>query len=162
MEIEVGKTLPPGEFVRMGADGPETVYLSDLTVGRKVVIFGLPGAFTGTCTTQHVPSFISTIDALKAKGAADVICVSVNDAFVMDEWAKQTGAAAAGIVMVADATGDFTREIGMNFDAPSVGLYGRSRRYAMIADDGVVTAMNVENGPGECNISAGETILDII
>ncbi|MBT0957340.1 peroxiredoxin [Alphaproteobacteria bacterium KMM 3653] len=162
MQIDVGKTLPTGEFVRIGAEGPETVYLSDLTVGRKVVIFGLPGAFTPTCDSAHVPSFIRTKDQFAEKGVAEIICISNNDAFVMDAWAESTGAKEAGITMLADPTGAFIKEIGMDFDAPPVGLYGRSKRFALIAMDGVVTTLNLEDNPGECDISGGERLLDAL
>ena len=159
MTISTGATLPDATLLRMGADGPEEVQLSSLTKGRKVALFGLPGAFTGTCTTAHVPSFMRTIGDFRAKGVEEVICIAVNDPFIMDAWGKSTGAAEAGIVMLGDATSEFTKAIGMNFTAPPVGFYDRSKRYAMLVDDGVVTVLNEEGSPGECEISAGETLL---
>lgn len=159
MTIATGDTLPEAEFIKMGGEGPEVHKLSDLTGGRKVAIFAVPGAFTPTCHSAHVPSFIRTKDAFAAKGVAEVICISVNDAFVMQQWAEATGAAAAGITMLADPESSFTTAIGMNFDAPPVGLMARSKRYAMIVDDGVVTHLNEEASPGECEISAGEGLL---
>lgn len=159
MTISTGATLPDATLLRMGADGPEEVQLSSLTKGRKVAIFGLPGAYTGTCTTAHVPSFMRTIGEFKAKGVDDVICIAVNDPFIMDAWGKSTGAAEAGIVMLGDAAAEFTKAIGMEFTAPPVGFYDRSKRYSMLVDDGVVTALNPEASPGECEISAGETLL---
>lgn len=160
MTISTGAPLPEATLLHMGADGPGSVMLSEKTKGRKVVIFGLPGAYTGTCTTAHVPSFIRTADQFAAKGVDEIICVSVNDPFVMQAWGEATGAAAAGIAMLGDAEGAFTKEIGMDFTAPPVGLFGRSKRYAMIVDDGVVTVLSEESNPGECDISAGEALLD--
>jgi len=159
MTITTGQTLPDVTLCRMGASGPETVQSGDVMKGRKVVIFGLPGAYTGTCSTAHVPSFMRTIEAMKAKGVDDVICLSVNDPFVMDAWSKDTGAGDAGILMLGDAAAEFTKAIGMDFDAPPVGFVSRSKRYSMLVDDGVVTILNAEASPGECEISAGETLL---
>mgnify|MGYP003675944645 FL=1 len=136
------------------------VALSSLTKGRKVVIFALPGAYTGTCTTAHVPSFIRTRDQFAAKGVDDVICISVNDPFVMGAWGESTGATHAGIKMLGDSAAEFTKAIGMDFTAPPAGLIDRSKRFSMLVDDGVVTILNEEGSPGECEISAGETLLD--
>ncbi|MEM1375161.1 MAG: peroxiredoxin [Pseudomonadota bacterium] len=159
MVISVGDTLPEASFVRMGAEGPEDVALSALTSGRKVVIFAVPGAYTPTCHSAHVPSFIRTAGGFAEKGVDEIICVSVNDPFVMKQWGEDTGAAEAGIAMLSDAGSVFTTAIGMNFDAPPVGLMARSKRYAMLVEDGKVTALNEEASPGECEISAGETLL---
>lgn len=162
MTITTGQTIPDATVLRMGPEGPEQVQLSSLTAGRKVVIFGLPGAFTGTCSTAHVPSFMRTIDGFRAKGVDEVICLSVNDPFVMDAWSKDTGAGEAGIVMLGDAQSEFTTAIGMDFTAPPVGFVARSKRYSMLVDNGVVQILNEEGSPGECEISAGETLLDAI
>jgi peroxiredoxin len=162
MTISAGDRLPDATLLAMGNDGPHQVALGDRTKGRKVVIFGLPGAYTGVCSTAHVPSFIRTKDAFAAKGVDEIICVSVNDPFVMGAWGQATGAAAAGIAMLGDADGAFTRAIGLDFTAPPVGLIGRSKRYAMLAEDGVVLALHVEDSPGVCNVSAGEALLDAI
>ncbi len=162
MTISIGDTLPEASFVRMGDDGPEEVALGDLTKGRKVVLFAVPGAFTPTCHSAHVPSFIRTKDQFTEKGVDEIVCVSVNDPFVMKNWGEATGAADAGITMLADPESKFTTAIGMNFDAPPVGLLARSKRYAMIVEDGKVTTMNEESSPGECEISAGETLLDAL
>ena len=159
MTITTGTKLPDATLCRMGDNGPETVQINDLLVGRKVVIFGLPGAYTGICSTAHVPSFIRTADAFKQKGVDAVICLSVNDPFVMAAWSKDTGAGDAGIMMLGDASAEFTKGIGMDFDAPPVGFVSRSKRYSMLIDDGVVTILNEEGSPGECEISAGETLL---
>ncbi|PHQ83950.1 MAG: peroxiredoxin [Thalassobium sp.] len=160
MTISQGDTLPDATLYQMGAEGPEAVALSSLTKGRKVVIFALPGAYTGTCTTAHVPSFIRTRDQFAAKGVDDVICISVNDPFVMGAWGESTGATHAGIKMLGDSAAEFTKAIGMDFTAPPAGLIDRSKRFSMLVDDGVVTILNEEGSPGECEISAGETLLD--
>lgn len=146
--------------MRMGAEGPETVDLHSLTDGRKVVIFGLPGAYTGTCTTAHVPSFMRTKGQFDAKGVDEIICVSVNDPFVMDAWGTSTGGAEAGLTFLGDPQSEMTRSIGMDFDAPPAGLIARSKRYSMLVDNGKVAILNEEGSPGECEISAGETLLD--
>ena len=160
MTISTGDTLPDATVLRMGADGPEAVQMATVLKGRKVVIFGLPGAYTGTCSTAHVPSFMRTIGGFKDKGVDEVICLSVNDPFVMAAWSKDTGAGDAGITMLGDAQSEFTTAIGMDFTAPPVGFVARSKRYSMLVDDGVVTILNEEGSPGECEISAGETLLD--
>ncbi len=160
MSISVGDTLPDAALVQMGAEGPETVQLSSKLGGRKVVLFGLPGAFTGTCTTAHVPSFIRTKDQFEAKGVDEIICLSVNDVFVMDAWGDSTGAKDAGLSLVGDAASAFTKAIGMDFDAPPVGLYGRSKRYAMLVEDGKVSILQAEENPGVCDVSGGEALLD--
>lgn len=160
MAISTGDTLPAATLVAMGASGPEAVNLADKLDGRKVVIFGLPGAYTGTCSTAHVPSFIRTKDGFDTKGVDEIICVSVNDPFVMDAWGKDTGAAEAGLTFLGDPMAEFTKAIGMEFSAPPVGLIDRSKRYSMLVENGVVTVLNEEGSPGECEISAGETLLD--
>lgn len=160
--ISTGDTLPDATLTQMGAEGPEEVRISDKTKGRKVVIFAVPGAYTGTCTTAHVPSFIRTKDQFDAKGVDEVICISVNDPFVMHAWGESTGATAAGLTMLGDATSEFTKALGMDFDAPPVGLIARSKRYAMLVEDGKVVALNLEENPGVCEVSAGEALLDAI
>ncbi len=160
MTISQGDTLPDASLVQMGADGPEAVALSDKTKGRKVVIFAVPGAFTPTCHSAHVPSFVRTKDQFAAKGVDEIICISVNDPFVMKAWGEATGATDAGITMLADATSAFTTAIGMNFDAPPAGLMARSKRYAMLVDNGTVTLFQQEESPGVCDVSGGEALLD--
>lgn len=162
MAIEQGDMLPDAKLGRMGADGPEIVDVNELGKGKKLAIFALPGAFTGTCSTAHVPSFIRTIDQFKAKGVEEVICVSVNDVFVMQAWGEQTGAAEAGIQMLADGDGSFTKAMGRDFSAPPVGLIDRSKRYAMIVEDGKITAIHDEENPGMCDVSGGEALLEAV
>lgn len=159
MVIEVGNMLPPANLLRIGDEGPESVELSNLIKDRKVVIFGLPGAYTGTCTTAHVPSFVRTKDQFASKGVSDIICVSVNDPFVMAAWAEATGAKAAGLTFLADADASFTKAVGMNFTAPPVGFFDRSKRYAMLVENGVVKLLHAEESPGVCEASAGEGLL---
>lgn len=159
MSISVGDALPDATLVSMGADGPEQIALSSLTMGRKVAIFGLPGAFTGVCTTAHVPSFIRTRDDFADRGVDEVICIAVNDPFVLKVWAGQTGADTGGILTLGDPQADFTKAIGMAFSAPAAGLIDRSKRYAMIADDGRVAVFMAEDNPGICDVSGGDSLL---
>lgn len=161
MTISPGQTLPDATLTRFGANGPETVSLSALLAGRKVVLFALPGAFTGTCSTIHLPSFIRTAEAFRAKGVDDIICLSVNDPFVLKVWGETTGATAAGVMMVGDADGSLTKALGMDFTAPAIGLFGRSNRYALVIDNGVVTQANIDD-PGVCNMSTGEMLLETL
>lgn len=159
MSISVGDILPEGQFTVMGAEGPATVTMAEIAGGGKTVIFGLPGAYTGTCTTAHVPSFIRVADQLAEKGVKTIACVAVNDPFVMGAWGEATGATAAGIKMLGDADASFTKALGMEFSAPPAGLYDRSKRFTMVVEGGKVTHLNVEENPGVCEISAGETLL---
>jgi len=162
MVISVGDRLPKADLVRLGDAGPEQVSIDALTKGRKVVIFAVPGAFTPTCHSAHVPSFMRTKDAFAAKGVDEVVCISVNDPFVMKAWGEATGAAEAGISMLADGTSAFTAAMGLSFDAPPVGLMARSKRYALMAEDGVVKVLHLEESPGTCEISGGEALLAAI
>ncbi|MCZ4266928.1 peroxiredoxin [Rhodobacteraceae bacterium G21628-S1] len=160
--ISVGDKLPAATLTRIGENGPEQVAISDLAQGRKLAIFAVPGAFTPTCHSAHVPSFIRTKDQFATKGVDEIICVSGNDPFVMKAWGEATGAAEAGISMLADAECAFTDAIGMRFDAPPAGLIGRSKRYAMIVEDGEVKILHLEESPGTCEVSAGEALLDAL
>ena len=159
MTVTVGDVLPGATLLVLGDNGPEAVSLGAKMKGRKVVIFAVPGAYTGVCTTAHVPSFIRTKDKFAAKGVDEIICISVNDPFVMKAWGDATGANAAGISMLADAESAFTTAIGMDFSAPPAGLINRSARYAMLVEDGVVKILHREESPGVCDISAGEGLL---
>ena len=162
MVISVGNRLPSSSLVRMTDSGLEQTTIDQLTAGRKVILFGLPGAFTPTCSTSHVPSFIRTHEALLAKGVDEIVCISVNDVHVLYEWSNVTGAKIAGISMWADPSSEFTIAIGMNFDAPIVGLMGRSSRYSMLVDDGGVQIFNQETSTSACDLSTGETMLACI
>tara|TARA_R110000787_G_scaffold65341_2_gene147099 strand:- start:27876 stop:28316 length:441 start_codon:yes stop_codon:yes gene_type:complete len=144
----------------MGEDGPTAVQMSDKLKDRKVVVFAVPGAFTPTCHSAHVPSFVRNKDKFDAKGVDEIICISCNDPFVMQAWGEATGANAAGITMLADANSEFTKAIGMDFSAAPAGLISRSKRYAMLVEDGKVTLFQAEESPGVCDLSGGEALLD--
>lgn len=161
MTISAGETLPAATLVAMGPTGPEAVSLEARLRGRKVVVFGLPGAFTGPCSTAHIPSFIRTAAAFRSKGVEEIICISVNDPFVLKAWGDATGATAAGITHLGDADGSFTKALKMAFSAPHLGLIDRSNRYALLVEDGVVKTAHIDQ-PGECNISTGEQLLAAI
>ncbi len=162
MTISVGDRLPEATLIELGDNGPEAVSLHARTKGRKVVIFAVPGAYTGVCTTAHVPSFIRTRDKFAARGVDEIICVSVNDPFVMKAWGESTGANKAGIAMLADADCTLTEAMGMRFDAPPAGLLARSKGYALYAEDGVIKVLHAEESPGLCNVSGGEAMLEAI
>ena len=162
MSIIVGSKLPPATLLQIGGNGPEPIALTDKLADRKVVIFGLPGAYTGTCTSAHVPSFIRTKAEFDKKGVDEIICISVNDPFVMKAWAETTGAKAAGLTMLADPAATFTKSVGMNFTAEPVGFYDRSKRYALYAENGIVKVFHPEESPGTCEISGGEALLAAI
>ena len=157
MTISQGDTLPDATLVRMGEDGPTAVQMSDKLKDRKVVVFAVPGAFTPTCHSAHVPSFVRNKDKFDAKGVDEIICISCNDPFVMQAWGEATGANAAGITMLADANSEFTKAIGMDFSAAPAGLISR---YAMLVEDGKVTLFQAEDSPGVCDLSGGEALLD--
>ncbi|SFE32815.1 peroxiredoxin [Roseivivax sediminis] len=159
MPISQGDTLPGATLVRLGDEGPEPVDLGSKLDGRRVVIFAVPGAFTPTCHSAHVPSFVRTKDDFAAKGVNEIICISVNDPFVLKAWGQATGAEDAGITMLSDAESAFTQAIGMDFTAPPAGLINRSKRYAMVVENGVVTTLHVEESPGTCDTSGGEALL---
>ena len=161
MTIEVGRPLPAAKFVRLGNGGPETVDLQDYIAGRRVILFGLPGAFTGQCSTAHMPSFIRTAEAFAENGIDEIICVSVNDPFVLKAWGEATGAVEAGITLLGDADASFTKALGMEFSAPPIGLIDRSNRYALVLKDGVVTHANIDE-PAVCDVSTGEKLLEAI
>ena len=162
MTISVGDTLAAGSFMVKGEGGIVDVPIESLTAGKSVVIFGLPGAYTGTCSTAHVPSFIRSMDKLKAKGVDAVICVSVNDAHVMKAWGEATGATKAGIVMAGDPDAAFTKALGLEYSAGFMRGAARSKRYALQVVNGVVKVLNLEANPGVCDISGGEAMVEAI
>lgn len=159
MAITVGGTLPEATLVTMGADGPTQVTLSEKLAGRKVALFALPGAFTGPCSTIHLPSFIRQKGALMDKGVEEVICIAVNDPFTLAAWGKDTGATEAGITLLGDADASLTKALGMEFTAPHLGLVDRSNRYALILEDGKITVANIDE-PGVCDMSVAEKLLE--
>lgn len=158
MTIKVGDKLPSATLYRMSADGPEAVTTEDLCAGKKVVLFGLPGAFTPTCSAQHVPGFLSNAAAIKAKGVDTIACMSVNDAFVMGAWAKDQGTG-GDVEMLADGSADLTKQMGIELDLTDRGLGVRCRRFSMVVDNGVVKQLNLEEG-GALEISGAETVLE--
>ncbi|NJM29932.1 MAG: peroxiredoxin [Rhizobiales bacterium] len=157
MTIKPGDRLPAAEFVTMTADGQQKLSTDVVFAGRKVVLFAVPGAFTPTCSMNHLPGFLSNIDAIKAKGVDTVACTSVNDVHVMNAWAKASGADGK-ILMLADGNGTFAKACGLSVDLAAAVMGTRSRRYSMIVEDGAVKALNVEDKPG-VNVSGADTIL---
>jgi peroxiredoxin len=158
MAIKVGDRLPADvKLKEMGESGPKDVTLGEITRGKTVVLFAVPGAFTPTCSMKHLPGFIEHAAAIRAKGVDEIVCVAVNDAFVMDAWGKASGAAGK-VRMLADGNGEFTRAMGLELDASGFGMGKRSQRYAMIVKDGTVAHLLVEPGPG-LNVSSAESVL---
>ena len=161
MTIGVGDRVPSGNVIRSGENGFETVDVAELIAGKRVVLFGLPGAYTATCTQAHMPSFVRTYDAFTEKGIDAIYCIAVNDAQVTAHWAETTGARAVGIEVLADWESQWTKAAGLNFTAPPVGFIDRCQRCAMIVNDGVIEVMQMEEERGVCNMTAGETLLDL-
>ena len=157
MTIQVGDRLPSATLTTMTAEGPKPLTTSELCEGKKVVLFAVPGAFTPTCSVQHLPGYVDNAQSLKDKGVDTVACVSVNDPFVMGAWGKDREVG-EDLMMLSDGNGDFTAAIGLEMDGSGFGLGTRSQRYAMIIDDGVVSTLTVESGPG-LDVSSAETIL---
>lgn len=158
MTIEVGSRLPNTTFRRLGENGPETFMTEDVFAGKKAVLFAVPGAFTPTCHRNHLPGYLSNIEAFKAKGVDVVAVTAVNDVFVLDVWAKASDAKGQ-IEFLSDGNGDFAKAIGLDLDASGGGLGLRSKRYAMILDDMVVTYLAVEDSPGKADFSTAEKTL---
>ena len=154
MSITIGDRLPEATFTTMTPEGPKPLTTAEVFSGKKVVLFSVPGAFTPTCSKQHLPGYVKQADELKAKGVASIVCLAVNDVFVMDAWAKSQGADGK-VVMLADGNADFTKKIGLELDASKFGMGTRSQRFSLIAEDGVVTSLNVE-APGKFEVSSCE------
>lgn len=159
MSIAVGDRIPEGTLQVMGEAGPSNLSTADIFAGKKVVLFAVPGAFTPGCSMSHLPGYVVNADKILASGVDTIACLSVNDAFVMDAWGKAQNA--EHILMLADGNGDFTQALGLELDGRGFGLGLRSQRYAMIVEDGVVTTLNVESGPG-VDVSAAETIMQAL
>jgi peroxiredoxin len=157
MPIKVGDHLPSAKFRVMTAEGPAWKTTDDVFNGKKVALFAVPGAYTGTCHKMHVPSVILHADAMKAKGVDTIAVTSVNDVFVMDAWKKAT--AADKIDFLADGNGDFAKAIDLTFDGSGNGLGTRSKRYSMLVEDGVVKKLNIEEAPGKVEVSGGDTLV---
>jgi peroxiredoxin len=158
MPIKVGDRIPQSRFRVTTPEGPAWKSTDDVFKGKKVVLFGVPGAFTGTCHKSHLPGFIQNADAIKATGVDTIAVTGVNDHFVMDAW-REASSAAGKVDFLADGNAEFAKAIDMSFDASGNGLGTRSRRYAMVIDDGVVKTLNIEEAPGKVDLSSAENIL---
>jgi glutaredoxin/glutathione-dependent peroxiredoxin len=157
MTIKIGDTLPAMKLMVVGPDGPKEMSTETLFGGKKVVLFAVPGAFTPTCSAKHLPGYLQQAEALRAKGAAEIVCLSVNDQFVMAAWARDAGVDGK-LLMLADGSGTFTKAMGLELDLVARGLGMRSQRFALIADDMKVTHLAVE-APGDFDVSRAESIL---
>ncbi len=157
MAIQVGDRIPSVKVKTVTPDGVKDANTDELFAGRKVVLFAVPGAFTPTCSAQHLPGFVDKATELRAKGVDEVLCVSVNDSFVMQAWAKDRGVGDA-VKLVADGSGEFTKAMGLELDARNFGMGVRSQRYALVAEDGVVKHLAVEE-PMKFAVSSAEAIL---
>ena len=158
MTIALGDKLPEATFKVRTPDGLKDVTTQELTAGKKVVLFAVPGAFTPTCHAKHVPSYLENLDALRAKGVDAVACVAVNDAFVLDAWGKAVGSDGK-LMLLSDGNATFTKAVGLDFDGSGFGLGTRSKRYSMLVENGVVKALNIEESPGVMEVSGADRIL---
>jgi peroxiredoxin len=165
MAIKVGDRLPDGtltELIEQEAPGctigPNGLKVAEIAKGKRIVIFGLPGAFTPTCSAKHVPSYLANYDRLKAKGVDEIWCIAVNDAFVMGAWGKDQKAGGK-IRMMADGSATYTKSLGLDMDLTARGMGTRSQRYSMLVEDGVVKALNIDQ-PGKFEVSGAETMLE--
>lgn len=155
--IKVGDTIPAQKLTSATPDGPKELTTDEVFAGKKVVMFAVPGAFTLTCSARHLPGYVQNIDALHAKGVHSIVCLAVNDAFVMSAWAKDQGVDDR-ITMLADGSGAFTKSVGLELDLTARGFGMRSQRYAMVVEDGKVTHLEVER-PGGFEVSKAEHVL---
>ncbi len=158
MTIKIGDRLPQATFHVMTADGPQTRETGDIFKGKKVVLVAVPGAFTPTCTLNHLPGYINDANAIKAKGVDSIAVTAVNDVFVMNAWAKASGGEGK-VEFLSDGNADFAKAIGLSFDGSGAGLGVRSKRYAMLVEDGIVKVLNVEDVPSKAETSASEAML---
>lgn len=158
MAIKVGDRLPAGKFGIMTSSGPGSISTDELFKGKKVALFAVPGAFTPTCSKQHLPGFIQEAETLKKKGVDVVACLSVNDVFVMDAWGKHTGADGK-VTMLADGNADYVKALGLELDASAFGLGTRAKRFSMLVEDGVVKKLNVEENPSACGVSGAQHLV---
>lgn len=160
MTIKVGDKIPNVTLRRMTDEGPKTITTDEIFNGKRVVLFAVPGAFTPTCSKAHLPGFVVNADAIRAKNVDSIVCLSVNDAFVMDAWGKNQNVD-DNIMMVADGSAEFTKVVGLEHDRTDMGMGIRSLRYAMVVEDGIVKILNVEE-PGEFKASSADTILGLL
>ena len=159
MALGQGDALPKVAVKVMGEKGPEDLNIGEFAADKKVVIFAVPGAFTPTCSAAHLPGFVANADKIKAKGVDAIICLSVNDAFVMNAWGSAQNA--EELIMAGDGNGDFTAAMGLTLDGSGFGLGQRSSRYALIAENGVITQLNAEQG-GAFEVSSAEAIMEVL
>ncbi|HEX8471463.1 MAG TPA: peroxiredoxin [Brevundimonas sp.] len=157
MTIQIGDAIPAATLGTPASDGPRPITTDEIFKGKTVALFAVPGAFTPTCSARHLPGYIDNGADFKAKGVDTIACLSVNDPFVMGAWAKATDGS-EDILMLADGSGDFTRELGLTLDARGFGMGERSQRYSMLVKDGIVTELNIESG-GEFKVSSAEHLL---
>ncbi|MER2269676.1 peroxiredoxin [Methylobacterium oxalidis] len=160
MTIQVGDHLPQATFRVNGPDGPQARTTDDVFKGRRVVLVGVPGAFTPSCHRNHLPGFVQNLSEIKARGIDAVAVTSVNDVFVLDAWAKASGA--EGIEFLADGNADFAKATGLDMDGTGFGLGTRSKRYAALIEDGVVRVLNIEESPSKAEASGAEALLKVI
>lgn len=161
MTIKVGDKLPDAKFMVMDGDTPATKSTADIFSGKTVALFAVPGAYTSSCHKLHMPGFVERVDEIKAKGVDAVACTAVNDIFVLTRWAEDSKATGK-IEMLADGSGDFAKAVGMATDLSSFGLGTRSRRYAMLVNDGVVSVLNVDDIPPQVDKASAETLCSMI
>lgn len=157
MTIKTGDKVPEGRFNVMNEDGPGSLSTKDLFGGKKVVIFSVPGAFTPTCSRQHLPGFVDKADEIKAKGVDTVACTAVNDVFVMDAWGKSANAGDK-VLMLADGNGEYAKALGLEMDGTGFGLGMRGARFALVVEDGTVTKTFIEEA-GSFEVSSAENVL---
>ena len=161
MPIKVGDRLPNATFRIMTPDGPKPKTTDEVFKGKKVVLFAVPGAFTPTCSKNHLPGFVKNAETIKGKGIDAIAVTSVNDPFVQDAWKKQSDPDNK-IEFLADGSADFAKALGLELDASANGLGIRSKRYSMIVEDGVVKSLNIEDAPGKADISGADALVKLL
>ena len=162
MTVNVGDKIPSVTLLNQIGETVTQVDMAARTVGRKIVLFGLPGAYTSICSMAHLPSFIRTAEDFRAKGVDEIFCVAVNDVRIMKHWGETSGAEEAGITMLADWNSELTKAFGLEFSVPAIGFKDRMTRCSMYIEDGVVKVLQLEEDKGACVLTAGETLLDSI